>query len=206
MPFDENRFKTLNQLELKSLMISGVVAYCGMYFISGKLNDNWNSLLFVFIMIGNIWFIVYWLKQFLASKVVVVKKEYEKLKRNVYFNKYSKPFRKMGSWLKRKYRFIIRISSSSQASFYDGITGGFTEEDNRENNDGYGITSMENVTPRKNTKIEMAEGESNPGSARPTSEVKANVVKASVENNKTENEQEQNEEKQNEEEQYEGDQ
>ena len=138
-PYDDHRFAALNELEKKSLMISGVIIYCGLYFISEQLNSNWNRLLLVFILVGNIWFIVYWAKHFLKSKIHIARRIWRKFTRLPFVQKIttklSRRFTKTRTFFTKSWRIINKISTINRAGtniedFYDGITGEENENDN----------------------------------------------------------------------------
>jgi hypothetical protein len=57
-PYNET---TLNKLEIKSILVSAVTIYAGLYYDTRSMNKVVNMLLFVFIIIANAYFLATWL-------------------------------------------------------------------------------------------------------------------------------------------------
>lgn len=53
-------FNQLNEMELKSITVSAVTIYSGLFFLTGDLNNSTKILLFVLMVISNVIFITYW--------------------------------------------------------------------------------------------------------------------------------------------------
>lgn len=51
----------LNNLELRGILVGGLTIYCGMFFLTCEVGTGLYILLFVVIILGNAYFLVYWL-------------------------------------------------------------------------------------------------------------------------------------------------
>lgn len=72
-------------MEIRSILVSSVTIYCGLYFLVGDPNEESKIVLFIFIMASNIYFLYYWLtKMFgigllmLATKIACLRKYFVK--------------------------------------------------------------------------------------------------------------------------------
>ena len=55
------KIKQLNFMELEAVTTATLTIYCGLYYLSGGIGEYLQTLLFVFILGGNLYFIAYWL-------------------------------------------------------------------------------------------------------------------------------------------------
>ena len=62
--------KSLNKLEISSIMVAGVTIYCGLYYLSGHIGEVTKLVMFVIILIVNVGFVGYWL--YLMSNLIFV--------------------------------------------------------------------------------------------------------------------------------------
>mmetsp|Transcript_19392 Transcript_19392/g.3162 ORF Transcript_19392/g.3162 Transcript_19392/m.3162 type:complete len:105 (+) Transcript_19392:7018-7332(+) len=51
----------LNKMEVRSILVSAITIYCGIYFLVGGLDENSKLALFCIILIANVYFLYYWL-------------------------------------------------------------------------------------------------------------------------------------------------
>ena len=51
----------LNKMEVRSILVSAVTIYCGLYFLTGTLGNNTKLIFFFIIVIANAYFLLYWL-------------------------------------------------------------------------------------------------------------------------------------------------
>lgn len=66
-------------MELRAILVSAITIYCGLYYLNVELNKYVSLLLFLFILISNIYFLLYWLKYFLKNFPVLLKEKLPKL-------------------------------------------------------------------------------------------------------------------------------
>ena len=65
----------LNECETRSILVSAVTIYCGLYYLTGHLTETTKFAFFVFIVTANAYFLVYWaMKMFGAGLDLVVQK------------------------------------------------------------------------------------------------------------------------------------
>ena len=50
----------LNQMEIRSIIVSAVTIYAGLFFMTDDLNELWKMLLFIVMIISNVSFLYYW--------------------------------------------------------------------------------------------------------------------------------------------------
>ena len=50
----------LNQMEIKSILVSAVTIYSGMFFLTGDLSDDMKDLVFAVMVLANMVFLSYW--------------------------------------------------------------------------------------------------------------------------------------------------
>ena len=51
----------LNHMEMEAILTATVTIYCGMYYLTQSIGDIFKTILFIFIIIGNSYFLFYWL-------------------------------------------------------------------------------------------------------------------------------------------------
>ena len=76
LPFQE---MNLNMLETKSIICGAITIYCGLYYLSGSLNEDTKIFFFVVILLVNIWFFISWIivfSQEFTAKIRNEKPEY----------------------------------------------------------------------------------------------------------------------------------
>jgi predicted outer membrane repeat protein len=52
----------LNQMELRSILVSSVTIYSGLYFLANQIGEGWKLVLFCVILVVNVYFLLSWLK------------------------------------------------------------------------------------------------------------------------------------------------
>ena len=52
--------ESLNKLEIFSIITAGTTIYCGLFFLTEELDDIYNLILFIIILLSNLIFICYW--------------------------------------------------------------------------------------------------------------------------------------------------
>lgn len=53
--------KDLNELETRSILVSCITIYAGLYYLTGNLNSGSSTVFFGAILLINVYFIIYWL-------------------------------------------------------------------------------------------------------------------------------------------------
>ena len=59
--FEPYTAEQLNKMEMKSIIVSSVTIYAGMFFLTDSLNDDMKLTLFVLMVLSNITFLTYWI-------------------------------------------------------------------------------------------------------------------------------------------------
>jgi len=57
----------LNRLEVYSIITAGTTMYCGLFYLTKSLDEAWNVILFLVILISNAVFLTYWSKYMFAA-------------------------------------------------------------------------------------------------------------------------------------------
>ena len=51
----------LNNMEMEAILTSAITIYCGMFYLTESIGDDFKTILFVIIIMGNGYFLLYWL-------------------------------------------------------------------------------------------------------------------------------------------------
>jgi hypothetical protein len=54
------KLQQLNKMEIRSIVVSAVTLYAGLFFMTDELNEFWKIVLFVFMILANFAFLYYW--------------------------------------------------------------------------------------------------------------------------------------------------
>lgn len=64
----------LNEMEVKSILVSAITIYCGLFYLTGSLDDTSKFILFVVMLLANILFLMTWLKQMFSVGIAALSK------------------------------------------------------------------------------------------------------------------------------------
>lgn len=67
---------TMNQLELRAILVAAVTIYCGLYYITNDLDGNSQLILFIIIAAVNGYFILYWLLKVCKAGLLALTKRF----------------------------------------------------------------------------------------------------------------------------------
>lgn len=65
-PYNRNQ---LNHMEMEAIFTASITIYCGMYYLTNDIGEGFKSVLFLFICLGNGYFLFYWL--YYMSKAII---------------------------------------------------------------------------------------------------------------------------------------
>ena len=119
----------LNHMELEALLISTLTLYCGLFYLTDTITTSFQYLLFVLILLGNAYFIFYWLYWMVHAliDVIIRLKPHLKyyLKRGDAFEEefYQERLSIQGSYFEkeedcRMYTFMRKPTSPKQAKYF----------------------------------------------------------------------------------------
>jgi hypothetical protein len=74
---------TLNELEMRGIMVASVTIYCGLYFLTDDLDQNTKLFLFAAMMLANLYFILYWLEKMFTAFFAILATSISFLKKYV---------------------------------------------------------------------------------------------------------------------------
>jgi len=83
-PYNE---ETLNKLEIKSILVSAVTIYAGLYYDTHSMSTVLNLLLFILIVMVNAYFLVTWVVYISPVLLLTLRQKW------AFFKKFSKPYR-----------------------------------------------------------------------------------------------------------------
>lgn len=79
----------LNFMETEAIVVASITIYCGMYYLSKGIDNYFQVVLFLFILAGNSYFLVYWMYYMSQAAADVLGKYIPVLR---YFNKNKEPY------------------------------------------------------------------------------------------------------------------
>ena len=65
----------LNSMEFRSLIVSVVTIYCGLFYLTNDLNANTKIILFVSMILANFYFLIYWCTKMFQAGIDIAKKK-----------------------------------------------------------------------------------------------------------------------------------
>lgn len=74
----------LNHMETEALFTATITIYCGLYYLSEQINEAFKMFLFLVIVVGNAYFLIYWLKYMISAVIDLFLK---------YFPRYKEAFK-----------------------------------------------------------------------------------------------------------------
>jgi hypothetical protein len=74
---------TLNELEIRGIMVASVTIFCGLYFLTDDLDQNTKLFLFASMMFANLYFLLYWLEKMFTAFFSILATSISFLKRFV---------------------------------------------------------------------------------------------------------------------------
>lgn len=77
----------LNQMEIRAILVAFVTIYCGMYYLTDELNDASKIILFIVMLLANLYFLVYWCVKMGGAGMNIVREKVSCLKRIIRANK-----------------------------------------------------------------------------------------------------------------------
>jgi len=83
----------LNECETRSILVSAVTIYCGLFYLTGHLNNATRFLFFILITVVNAYFLLYWASKMFGAGIGLVIQGVPCLKRRFgYINKVKDGF------------------------------------------------------------------------------------------------------------------
>ncbi|OMJ91265.1 hypothetical protein SteCoe_6244 [Stentor coeruleus] len=70
----------LNHMETEALFTATITIYCGLYYLSEQINEEFKMFLFIVILVGNAYFLIYWLKYMISAVIDLFLKYFPRYK------------------------------------------------------------------------------------------------------------------------------
>jgi hypothetical protein len=62
-------------MEFRSILVAALTIYCGLYYLTGKVSDEGRLVLFILMLVGNTYFLLYWFLKATGALFVVLSKK-----------------------------------------------------------------------------------------------------------------------------------
>jgi hypothetical protein len=70
----------LNHMETEALFTATITIYCGLYYLSEQINKEFKMFLFLVIVVGNAYFLIYWFKYMISAVIDLFLKYFPRYK------------------------------------------------------------------------------------------------------------------------------
>ena len=78
--FKPYSFSELNHMETEALFTASITIYCGLYYLTSFDNQSFKMFLFILILLGNVYFILYWVYYMVQAGIDMVIKVFPQLR------------------------------------------------------------------------------------------------------------------------------
>ena len=75
------RLDELNKMEILAILTATVTIYCGLFYLTKALHEGSKILLFVLMIVINLYFLGYWLVKMTGAGMLLVRQKFSCLKR-----------------------------------------------------------------------------------------------------------------------------